>query len=86
VGSGGITVELDTSQLERSFAKAGDVGRQATVGIIVVGQLIGTAIVLGTLLQPSLAEFQLFGFVAMAAFALALLVSLVVLRRVIARS
>jgi ubiquinone biosynthesis protein len=80
---GRITVELDTSDLERSFATAGDVGRQATVGVIVVGQLIGTAIVMGTLLQPTLGEYQLFGFLAMAAFGLSLAVSFVVLRRVL---
>ena len=35
----------------RSRASA-DIGRQATVGVIVVGQLIGTAIVMAILLQP----------------------------------
>ena len=49
------------------------------------GDRVG-AIVLGTLLQPSLAEFLLLGFVAVAAFALALLVSVAALRRVTARS
>jgi ubiquinone biosynthesis protein len=80
---GRLVVELDTSDLDRSFARAGDVGRQATVGVIVVGQLIGTAIVMGALLQPSLGEFQLLGSFAMAAFALSLAVSFAVLRRVL---
>jgi ubiquinone biosynthesis protein len=80
---GRITVELDTSDFDRSFGKAANVGRQATVGVIVVGQLIGSAIVMGTLLQPALAEFQLFGLLAMAAFGMSLALSFLVLRRVL---
>jgi predicted unusual protein kinase regulating ubiquinone biosynthesis (AarF/ABC1/UbiB family) len=80
---GRITVELDTSEFDRSFGKAANVGRQATIGVIVVGQLIGCAIVMGTLLQPALAEFQLFGLLAMAAFGMSLALSFFVLRRVL---
>ena len=53
---GKITVEVDTSDLGRSIERINDVGRQATVGIVVVGQLIGTAIVMAILLQPSLSS------------------------------
>ena len=61
--------------------KVGDVGRQATVGLIVVGQLIGTAIVMAIMLQPSLAEFQV-AYAAMIAFGITLVVSFIVLFRV----
>ena len=56
--SGKITVEVDTKGLERSIASVSDIGRQATVGVIVVGQLVGTAIVMAILLQPELSQFQ----------------------------
>ena len=49
---GKFVVEVDTSGLEKSISSVRDIGRQATVGIIVVGQLIGTAIVMAVLLQP----------------------------------
>ncbi len=80
---GKITVEVDTSELGRSLEKFSDVGRQATVGIVVVGQLIGTAIVMAILLQPSLTEFQSFAYLAMTAFAVTLVVSFVVLFRML---
>ncbi len=76
---GKLTVELDTSQLTQSVDKLGGLGRQATVGLIVVGQLIGTAIAMVILLQPALAAFTGFAYVAMIAFALTLLVSFYVL-------
>ena len=79
---GKIVVEVDTSELNRAVAKVGDVGRQATVGLIVVGQLIGTAIVMAIMLQPSLAEFQGVAYAAMIAFAITLVVSFIVLFRV----
>jgi ubiquinone biosynthesis protein len=79
---GKITVEVDTKGLERSIASVSDIGRQATVGVIVVGQLIGTAIVMAILLQPELSQFQGVAYVAMIAFAITLLVSFVVLFRV----
>ena len=59
-----------------------DIGRQATVGVIVVGQLIGTAIVMAILLQPELSQFQGMAYLAMIAFAVTLVVSFVVLFRV----
>ena len=83
---GKITVELDTSDLSRSVEKFSDVGRQATLGIIVVGQLIGTAIVMLILLQPSLAQFQTLAFLAMIAFGVTLVVSFVILFRVMNQS
>jgi hypothetical protein len=72
-------VELDTSQLTQSVDKLGGLGRQATVGLIVVGQLIGTAIAMVILLQPALAAFSGFAYVAMIAFGITLLVSFYVL-------
>ena len=49
--------------------------------MIVVGQLIGTAIVMAILLQPSLTQFQGLAYAAMIAFAVTLVVSFVVLFR-----
>ena len=46
-----------------------------------VGQLIGTAIVMAILLQPSLTQFQGVAYMAMIAFAVTLIVSFVVLFR-----
>jgi ubiquinone biosynthesis protein len=79
---GKLTVEVDTKGLEKSIASVSDIGRQATVGIIVVGQLIGTAIVMAVLLQPELEQFQSVAYIAMIAFAVTLIVSFVVLFRV----
>jgi hypothetical protein len=79
---GKITVEVDTSGLEKSIGGLNEIGRQATVGVIVVGQLIGTAIVMAILLQPSLAQFQGVAYLAMIAFGITLIVSFVVLFRV----
>lgn len=79
---GKIVVEVDTKGLERSIAGINDIGRQATVGVIVVGQLIGTAIVMAILLQPELAQFQGVAYLAMIAFAITLVVSFIVLFRV----
>ena len=79
---GKFVVEVDTKGLERSISSVSDIGRQATVGIIVVGQLIGTAIVMAVLLQPALTQFQGIAYIAMIAFAVTLIVSFVVLFRV----
>ncbi len=79
---GKFVVEVDTTGLEKSISSVSDIGRQATVGIIVVGQLIGTAIVMAVLLQPDLAQFQGVAYAAMIAFAVTLIVSFVVLFRV----
>ncbi len=79
---GKIVVEVDTKGLEKSISGINDIGRQATVGVIVVGQLIGTAIVMAILLQPELSQFQGVAYLAMIAFAITLIVSFVVLFRV----
>jgi hypothetical protein len=50
--------------------------------LIVVGQLIGTAIVMAILLQPSLSQFQGVAYLAMIAFGVTLIVSFIVLFRV----
>ena len=78
---GKFVVEVDTKGLEKSISSVSDIGRQATVGVIVVGQLIGTAIVMAILLQPSLTQFQGLAYLAMIAFAVTLIVSFVVLFR-----
>jgi ubiquinone biosynthesis protein len=78
---GKFVVEVDTKGLERSISSVSAIGRQGTVGVIVVGQLIGTAIVMAILLQPSLAQFQGLAYLAMIAFAVTLVVSFVVLFR-----
>jgi len=79
---GKLVVEVDTKGLEKAIASVSDIGRQATVGVIVVGQLIGTAIVMAILLQPELSQFQGVAYLAMIAFAVTLIVSFVVLFRV----
>jgi ubiquinone biosynthesis protein len=79
---GKFVVEVDTKGLEKSIASVSDIGRQATVGVIVVGQLIGTAIVMAILLQPTLTQFQGLAYLAMIAFAVTLIVSFIVLFRV----
>ena len=79
---GKLTVEVDTKGLEKSIAGINEIGRQATVGVIVVGQLIGTAIVMAILLQPELVQYQSLAYLAMIAFGVTLVVSFVVLFRV----
>jgi ubiquinone biosynthesis protein len=81
INRGKLVVEVDTSELNRAVAKVGGVGQTATIGLIVVGQLIGTAIVMAILLQPSLSEFQGVAYAAMIAFGVTLFVSFVVLFR-----
>jgi ubiquinone biosynthesis protein len=80
---GRITVEVDTTQLSESIEQISGLGRQATVGLIVVGQLIGTAIAMVILLQPMLAQFAGIAYVAMLAFGFTLIVSFFVLFRVL---
>jgi ubiquinone biosynthesis protein len=80
---GKITVEVDTTQLSDAIENVSGLGRQATVGLIVVGQLIGTAIVMVILLQPSLAAYSGLAYAAMLAFAVTLIVSFFVLFRVL---
>jgi ubiquinone biosynthesis protein len=80
---GKLTVELDTTELNRSVDQLGGLGRQATAGIVVVGQLIGTAIVMAILLQPGQDQYVGFAYAAMMAFAIVLVVSFVVLFRML---
>ncbi|MCJ7710057.1 MAG: AarF/UbiB family protein, partial [Chloroflexi bacterium] len=55
-GKGKITVAIDTSDLDSQFRQLDDTGRRLTVGLLTVGQLIGTAILAVVLLQPAIAE------------------------------
>ncbi len=80
---GKLTVELDTTELNRSVDQVSGLGRQATAGIVVVGQLIGTAIVMAILLQPGQDQYVGFAYAAMMAFAIVLVVSFVVLFRML---
>jgi ubiquinone biosynthesis protein len=81
VNQGKLVVQVDTSDLDRSIGKVGNAGRQATIGLIVVGQLIGTAIVMAILLQPSLSQYIGVAYAAMIAFGVTLVVSFWVLYR-----
>jgi ubiquinone biosynthesis protein len=83
VNRGRLTVELDTSDLNDAIGKVEGLGRQGTVGLIVVGQLIGTAIAMTILLQPQLSAFTGLAYVAMIAFGVTLLVSFFVLFRML---
>jgi hypothetical protein len=83
VNEGKLKIEVDTSDLSRSIDQVGGLGRQATVGLIVVGQLIGTAIAMSILLQPALAAYTGFAYAAMIAFVVTLIVSFIVLFRML---
>jgi ubiquinone biosynthesis protein len=83
VNRGKLTVELDTSELNKSIERVEGMGKQATGGIIVVGQLIGTAIAMTILLQPQLAAFTGVAYIAMIVFGITLLVSFFVLFRLV---
>ncbi|MFI5226298.1 MAG: AarF/UbiB family protein [Candidatus Limnocylindrales bacterium] len=79
-GKGRLVVSVDTSDLNRQIAKVGDLGRQVAIGMLVTGQLIGTAILAAVLLQPNVAdEFQTFGYIGLVAFGISLVVSMYVL-------
>jgi ubiquinone biosynthesis protein len=80
-GRGKLVVEVDTSDLNRQIGKVGDLGRQLAIGMLVTGQLIGTAILTVVLLQTSTTEFQTFAYLGLIAFAVSLLISLYVLVR-----
>jgi ubiquinone biosynthesis protein len=80
---GRITVEVDTADLGKRIGAVAAIGRQATVGLIVAGQLIGTAIVMAILLQPSASGFEGFAYAAMIAFAITLIVSFWVVFRML---
>jgi ubiquinone biosynthesis protein len=81
INRGKLVVEVDTTELNRSIGQIGGIGRQATIGLIVVGQLIGTAIATAILLQPSLSQYVGVGYAAMIAFGITLIVSFIVLFR-----
>lgn len=77
-GKGKLTVAIDTSDLDSQFRQLDETGRRLTVGLLTVGQLIGTAILAVVLLQPeiadtvgplaSLAVFAFFGVLAYSLF------------------
>ena len=79
---GKLVVEIDTGDLDQEIGKVSDLGQQVTVGMIVTGQLMGTAILAVVLLQPqALEELQTLRVLGLVAFAFALFVSLYVLYR-----
>lgn len=81
-GKGKLVVEIDTSELNKEISKVSDLGRQLAIGMLVTGQLIGTAILAVVLLQPAaLEEFQTFAYIGLIGFGVALLVSMYVLFR-----
>jgi ubiquinone biosynthesis protein len=81
-GKGKLVIEVDTSELNKEIGKVSDLGRQLAIGMLVTGQLIGTAILAVVLLQPqALEEFQTFAYMGLIAFGVALIVSLYVLYR-----
>jgi ubiquinone biosynthesis protein len=81
-GKGRLVVTIDTSDLNTQIAKVSDLGRQVAIGMLVTGQLIGTAILAAVLLQPTVSnEFQTFGYIGLMAFGVSLIVSMYVLFR-----
>jgi ubiquinone biosynthesis protein len=54
-GRGKLVVQIDTSDLDRQLTQINAAGRRLSTGMIVVGQLIGTAILAVVALQPSVA-------------------------------
>jgi hypothetical protein len=81
MGLAPIRVNVETRIAGPSVDHGRDLGKELTVGLIVAGQLIASAIAMSTLLQPALAAFQLVGLLAMAASWSSLIVSFAVLRR-----
>ncbi len=55
-GKGKITVAIDASDLGTQFERLDDTGRSLAQGMMVVGQLIGSAILAGIALQPTVAD------------------------------
>jgi ubiquinone biosynthesis protein len=81
-GKGRLVVTIDTSDLNKQIGKVSDLGRQVAIGMLVTGQLIGTAILAAVLLQPTVStEFQTFGYVGLITFGISLIVSMYVLFR-----
>ena len=54
-GKGKITVAIDASDLGTQFEQLDETGRRLTQGLLAVGQLIGSAILVAVALQPSVA-------------------------------
>jgi len=82
-GKGKITVAIDASDLGTQFQQLDETGRRLTAGLMVVGQLIGTAILAVIALQPAVASTvgPLVG-VAILAFFGVLVYSLVMVYRI----
>jgi predicted unusual protein kinase regulating ubiquinone biosynthesis (AarF/ABC1/UbiB family) len=80
---GKLVVEIDTRDLARQMAKINVLGRNLTVALIVIGQLLATAVFAFLLTQPDVAAVAGFlpGLVVVLFFG-ALVLSFVVLRRV----
>jgi len=55
-GKGKLVVEVDTSDLGKQLSQINSAGRRLSTGMIVVGQLIGTAILAVVALQPEVAQ------------------------------
>jgi ubiquinone biosynthesis protein len=80
---GKFVVEIDTRELSREMAKLNVLGRNLTVALIVIGQLLATAVFAFLLTQPYIA--QVAGFLPsliVLLFFSALALSFIVLRRV----
>jgi hypothetical protein len=80
---GKFVVEIDTRDLSREMAKLNVLGRNLTVALIVIGQLLATAVFAFLLTQPYIA--QVAGFLPsliVLLFFSALALSFIVLRRV----
>ena len=81
-GKGKIVVELDTSDLGKQLDTLNAAGRRLSTGMIVVGQLVGTAILAVVAIQPEVADTL--GFIpglAMTAFVVVLVYSFYILFR-----
>ncbi len=81
-GRGKLVVEVDTSDLGKQLDKLNAAGRRLSTGMIVVGQLIGTAILAVVTLQPQISASL--GFIpglAIGAFVVVLLYSFYILVR-----
>jgi hypothetical protein len=82
-GRGQLVVKVDTSDLGPQIERINGLGRQIAIGMLVAGQLIGTAILAVVLLQPAASAFIGLAYFAIIAFGIVLLVSLYVLYRTI---
>ena len=80
---GKFVVEIDTRDLSRQMAKLNVLGRNLTVALIVIGQLLATAVFAFLLTQPTIAAVAGFlpGLIVVLFFG-ALILSFIVLRRV----